>query len=116
MKLFIEDTAFESNEEVKNRIELEVGKVVNLLEVVRKRKLQWFGHVVRQGADSLAKTILEGMVDSKRNRGRPEKSWMNNIIEWTGMKVVDLIKSARDRKAWKTIVGRSAIVPPRPDG
>ena len=71
--------------------------------------------VVRQGADSLAKTILEGMVDGKRNRGRPEKSWMNNIIKWTGMKVVDLIKSARDRKAWKTIVGRSAIVPPRPD-
>ena len=28
-----------SNEEVKNRIELEVGKVVNLIEVVRKRKL-----------------------------------------------------------------------------
>ena len=109
-------TEHKSNEEVKNRIELEVGKVVNLLEVVRKRKLQWFGHVVRQGADSLAKTILEGMVDGKRNRGRPEKSWMNNIIEWTGMKVVDLIKSARDRKAWKTIVGRSAIVPPRPDG
>ena len=105
-------TEHKSKEEVKNRIELEVGKVVNLVEVVRKRKLQWFGHVARQGADSLAKIILEG----KRNRGRPEKSWMNNIIEWTGMKVVDLIKSARDRKAWKTIVGRSAIVPPRPDG
>ena len=38
-------------------------------------------------------------MDGKRNRGRPEKSWMNNIIEWTGMKVVDLIKSARDTKA-----------------
>ena len=60
--------------------------------------------------------IVEGMVDGKRNRGIPEKGWMNNIIEWTGMKVVDLIKSAQDRKAWKTTVGRSAIVPPRPDG
>ena len=41
---------------------------------------------------------------------------MNNIIEWTGMKVVGMIKSAQERKAWKTIVGRSAAVPPRPDG
>ena len=37
--------------------------------------------VVRQSADNLAKTILEGMVNGKRRRGRPEKSWMNNIIE-----------------------------------
>ena len=29
------------------------------------------------------------------------------------MKVVDLIKSARDREAWGTIVGQSAVVPPR---
>ena len=41
-------TEYKSNEEVENRIELEVGKIVDLLEVVRKRKLQWVGHVVRQ--------------------------------------------------------------------
>ena len=84
--------------------------------MVRKRKLPLFGLVVRQGADSLVKTILEGMVDGKRSRDRPEKSWMNSIIEWTGMKVVDLMKSARNRETWKTIAGRSAVVPPRPDG
>ena len=42
----------------------------------------------------MAKTILEGMVDGKRSRGRPEKSWMNNIIEWTGMTVVEFITTA----------------------
>ena len=84
--------------------------------MVRKRKVQWFGNVVRQGADSLAKIILEGMVDGKRSRGRPEKIWMTSIIEWTGTKAVDLIKSARDREAWKTVVGQSAVVPPQPAG
>ena len=53
-------TEHKSNEEIKNGIEL-VGMIVNLLKVVRKRNLQWFGHVVRQGADSLAKTISYGM-------------------------------------------------------
>ena len=109
-------TEHKTNEEVKNHIELEVGKIVNLLEVVRKMKLQWFGHVVRQSGDSLAKTIFEGMVDGKKSRGRPEKSWMNNIIEWRGMTVMELATMARDRDAWKSVVERSAVVPPRPDG
>ena len=54
--------------------------------------------MVRQGADNLAKTMLEGMVDDKRSRVGPEKSWINNIIEWTGMKVVDLLTSTQDTK------------------
>ena len=45
-------TEHKSNEEVKNLIELEVGKIVNLLEVLRKRELQWFGHAARQSGDS----------------------------------------------------------------
>ena len=91
-------TGHQSNEEEKNRIELAVEKILNLLEVVRKRrKLPWFGYVVRQGSDSLEKTILQGMVDGKSNKSRPEKTWMYNIIEWAGMKVVDLINSDRDR-------------------
>ena len=68
--LRIPDTEHKSNEEVKKRIELEAGKIVNLLELVRKRKIQWFGLVVRLSGDSLGKIILQGMVDGKRNRGR----------------------------------------------
>ena len=37
---------------------------------------------------------------------------MTSIIEWIGMKEVDLIKLARDREGWKTIVGRCGVVPP----
>ena len=55
-----------------------MGKIVHLLEAVRRRKIQWFGHVVRLGADSLEKTILKGMVDGIRSRSRPEKSRMTD--------------------------------------
>ena len=47
---------------------LEAGKIVRLLEEVRKRKIQWCGHVIRQSGDSLSKIILEGMVDGKGSR------------------------------------------------
>ena len=52
-------TEHKSNEEGINCIELDVGKVINLLDVLRKRILQWFGFVLRQGADSLVKIIFE---------------------------------------------------------
>ena len=38
-----------------------------LLGTVRKRKLQWFGHLVRQD-NSLAKMIMERMVEGKRRK------------------------------------------------
>ena len=62
------------------------------------------------------KTILEGMVDGKRSKGRPEKSWMTNTIEWAGTRAVDMNKLAQDRAAWKTIDGSKVVVPPPLDG
>ena len=53
--------------------------------------------MVGQGAGSLAKTMLEGTLDGKRSKGRREKSGITSNSDWTGMKVVDLINSARDR-------------------
>jgi len=30
--------------------------------------------------------ILEGKIEGKKNRGRPRLTWMNDVIEWTGLK------------------------------
>ena len=57
--------------------------LVTIEEVRRKRKLRWFGHVLRYYG--LAKTILQGTVKGKRKRGRQNKRWEDNIKEWTGM-------------------------------
>ena len=108
-------TEHKTNEKVKRIIELEVGKIVSLLEMVRKRKLQWFFHVVRQSGDSFAKITMEGMVDGIRSRGRLEKSCLINITEWTGPKVAEWIKKPRDREVLKNVVEKIAVVPPRPE-
>ena len=43
------------------------------LAIVKKRKLQWYGHLSR--SSGLAKTILQGTVKGGRRQGRQRKRW-----------------------------------------
>ena len=53
-----------TNEEVRRKIQAAIGEYDELLTLVKKRKLRWFGHVSR--SSGLAKTILQGTVKGKR--------------------------------------------------
>ena len=74
-----------TNEEVRRKIQTAIGEYDELLTLVKKRKLRWFGHVSR--SSGLAKTTLQGTVKGKRKRGRQKKRWEDNIKEWTGMDI-----------------------------
>ena len=53
-----------------------IGNRLMLRERVRRRKLRFFGHVIRRkGLERL--TIITGKVNGKRKRGRPPTSWLN---------------------------------------
>ena len=67
------------NEEVHRKIQEAIGEYDELLTLVKKRKLSWFGHVSR--SSGLAKTILQGTVKGNRRRGRQKKRWEVNIKE-----------------------------------
>ena len=71
-----------ANEEVRRKILAAIGEYNELLTLVEKRKLRWFGHVSR--SSGLAKTILQGTVKGKRKK-RQKKRWEDNIKKWTGM-------------------------------
>ena len=68
-----------TNEEVRRKIQAAIREYDELLTLVKKRKLRWFGHVSR--SSGLAKTILQGTVKGKRKRGRQKKRWEDNIRE-----------------------------------
>ena len=70
-----------TNEEVRNRIQNAIGVHDDLLTMVKKRKLRWYGHISR--SSGMAKTILQGTVNVARRRGRQKKRWEDNITEWT---------------------------------
>ena len=72
-----------TNEEVRAKIYQATGPHEDLLTIVKRRKLQWYGHVSR--SSGLAKTILQGTVKGGRRQGRQKKRWEDNIKEWTGL-------------------------------
>ena len=55
-----------TKEEVRNRIQNAIGVHDDLLPMVKKRKLKWYGHW-------LWKTVLQGTVKVARRRGRQEE-------------------------------------------
>ena len=56
-----------------------VGGIDNLLTMVKKRKLRWYGHISR--SSGMAKTILQGTVKEARRR-RDGKITSRNGREW----------------------------------
>ena len=91
-----------SNEKLHQMISDRMGHRQSLMTTIKKRKLKWYGHVTR--SNGLCKTILQGSVPGKRNKGRPSKTWADNIKEWTGMKHNELQKIAHDRDQWRQLV------------
>ena len=53
-----------TNEEVRAKIQQAIGPHENLLTIVKRHKLQWYGHVSR--SSGLAKTVLQGTVKGGR--------------------------------------------------
>ena len=72
-----------TNEDVCRKIHAVIEKYDELLILVKKWKLRWFGHISR--SSSLAKMILQGTVQGKRRKGTQKKRWEENLKEWTGM-------------------------------
>ena len=68
-----------TKEEVRAKIQQAIGPQEDLLTIVKRRKLQWYGHVFR--SSGLAKSILQGLVKGGRRKGRQKMKCEDNIRE-----------------------------------
>ena len=101
-----------TNEKVRAKIQQAIGPHKDLLTTVKRRKLQWYGHVSR--SSGLAETILQGTVKGGRRQGRQRKRWEDNIREWTGLEFAKSQRAVENRDKWRKLVAKSSVVPQRP--
>ena len=100
-----------TNEEVRAKFQQATGPHEDLLTIVKRRKLQWYGHV--SSSSGLAKTILQGTVKGGRRQSRQRKRWEDNIREWTGLEFAKST-AVENRDKWRKLVVKSSVVPQRP--
>ena len=70
--------------------------------------MQYFGHTIR--SDRMQKTLIEGKVKEKRQRGRPRRTWLTDIKEWTGANIGKCVRWAADREYWREMTANLPAV------
>ena len=101
-----------TNEEVCAKIQQAIGPHEDLLTIVKRRKLQWYGYVSR--SLGLAKAVLQGTVKGGRRQGRQRKRREDNIREWTGLEFDKSLRAVENWRKWRKLVAKSSVVPQRP--
>ena len=96
-----------TNEKVRAKIQQAIAPHENLLTIVKRRKLQWYGHVSH--SSGLAKTILPGTVKGGKRQGRQMKRWEDNIREWTGLEFTKSQRGVENRENWRKLVAKSSV-------
>src|SRR6218665_3085395 len=91
-------TVKKTNENVCMEIGIEEDET--LQQTALRRKLGFFGHVVR--SDGLEKRMMLAHRDGRRKRGRPRRKWMDEIHEVTGMKLAELRDVTTSRRKEKS--------------
>ena len=85
------------NEEVLRR----VGQKRTLLKAIRKRKINWLGHILRR--DCLQRRVMEGKIEGKKGRGRGRMGMLSDIRK--GRTYQEMKEDAQDREKWRKEVG-----------
>ena len=65
------------------------GTENELLNHIKSRKLRYFEHMMRQPHDNVegSGSVMVGLVEGVRNRGRQRMCWLDNICQWTSWSI-----------------------------
>lgn len=69
-------------------------KEKEIISTIKKRKLQYLGHIMRGEKYQLLQIIMQGKIQGKRSIGRRRHSWLRNLREWFNCNTSQLFRSA----------------------
>jgi hypothetical protein len=77
----------------------------DIIDIMEKKRLQWYGHVKRMPEERIPKLIMEWILWERRKRGRPRKTWVEGVQ--AAMTRRDLEPDQwRNRKERRLVFGR----------
>ena len=85
-----------SNVEVHRQIEDVGSPFEDLLTIVRRWKLQWYGHITQ--SNGLVKMVLQGTMPGGRKHGCQQQKWINNVKDWAGLSTAKVSTATTDRQ------------------
>ena len=93
-------TARKSNQSILKKINPEYSLEV----LVWNLKLQYLGHLIQRGTDSLENTLILGKIESKRRRGKERIRRLDCITDSMDVDLSKLQELVEDREAWHATV------------
>ena len=79
-------------------------KNADVVGFVKSKRMAWLGHVMQMEEKSIPKRVREWKPIGRRNRGRPRKSWIEDIEE--DIQIIGIRgrrKLCKERAEWKKI-------------
>ena len=88
---------------------LRVNEQRNILHEIRKRKANWFGHILRRNCllQQVIKGKTKGQIEVTRRRGRMRKKLLADLKDRRGY--CQLKEEALDRTMWRNRFGRGFV-------
>ena len=80
---------------------------LNIVRVIKSRRMRWAGHVARVGEERGVYRVLLGKPEGRRPLRRHRRRWVDNIrmnLQEVGCGYMDWIGLAQDRDRWRTLV------------
>jgi hypothetical protein len=74
----------------------------DIIDIIEKKRLQWYGHIKRMPEERIPKLIMEWILEERRKRGHPRKTWMEGAQ--AAMTVRNLVPHQwRNREEWRLV-------------